>query len=444
MDNPRLTERTAVEQLPLYLHRSYALLRELDEQITGTFLPSSPPEHDSKVSDTSRHVTGRYNELLPTFQRYIRLRRSLASRQNSVAVKVQSPQPESEEIKPVGDATEDSKEALDTSEPVPGECTLKRAPPRFQYRRNTSWHHTRHLATSRLANGGGCARFSRKGRPSASRLRLSTCPIQLAPPPQSVDAPPFKIDRHIRLLDQSIREQEMSISFGLRQGTHPSLLPDLAAPSRWARATRATHSPIPGLSDDEDLTAPGISAGTEVTIGMATGNEANRGPTSSSKKGKKSKKRKTDRAVVEAEVAPGPSPPATQSVKIKVRPLSSTTQGDAAADPNEPKYCYCNRVSYGNVRLRFLCDSKYRFDLTSSQMVACDYPHCEREWVGVLVAQSLATLTTSPLTVSPRLRRFDGGAAITDVVLPRLRASCAEGRVYGLKTEREISRCEPP
>ena len=32
---PPLIEFAAVEQLPLYLHRSYALLRELDEQVTG-------------------------------------------------------------------------------------------------------------------------------------------------------------------------------------------------------------------------------------------------------------------------------------------------------------------------------------------------------------------------------------------------------------------------
>jgi hypothetical protein len=144
----------------------------------------------------------------------------------------------------------------------------------------------------------------------------------------------------------------MSISFGLRQGTHPSLLPDLAAPSRWARATRVTHSPIPGLSDDEDLSAAGINASSEVTIGMATGNDASRG-SASSKKSKKSKKRKSDRAIGEAEVASGSTAPAVRSVRLKVPPLGFTTQGDAAADPNEPKYCYCNRVSFGNVRLWF-------------------------------------------------------------------------------------------
>jgi hypothetical protein len=40
-------------------------------------------------------------------------------------------------------------------------------------------------------------------------------------------------------------------------------------------------------------------------------------------------------------------------LRLKVPPLSKTVQGDAAADPNEPKYCYCNRVSFGNVRFCF-------------------------------------------------------------------------------------------
>jgi len=144
----------------------------------------------------------------------------------------------------------------------------------------------------------------------------------------------------------------MSISFGLRQGTHPSLLPDLAAPSRWARPTRATLSPIPGLSDDDDVAAPKISASSEVTIGMATGNEATRGPLS--KKNKKSKKKKLDKTTSEPEVVPGIVTSSTRSLRLKVPPLNSTAaQADAAADPDEPKYCYCNRVSFGNVRPQY-------------------------------------------------------------------------------------------
>ena len=135
----------------------------------------------------------------------------------------------------------------------------------------------------------------------------------------------------------------MSISFGLRQGTHPSLLPDLAAPSRWARPTRTTHSPIPGLSDEEEVTVPKISANSQFTIGMATASDAPRGPPS--KKSKKGKKKRTDKTVLEPEVTPGAVASSSRSLRLKVPPLKTT-------DPDEPKYCYCNNISFGNVRLQ--------------------------------------------------------------------------------------------
>jgi hypothetical protein len=42
---------TAVEQLPLYLHRSYSLLRELDEQVTGKSAPWLVLNSDRAVID---------------------------------------------------------------------------------------------------------------------------------------------------------------------------------------------------------------------------------------------------------------------------------------------------------------------------------------------------------------------------------------------------------
>lgn len=296
----------AVEQLPLYLHRSYALLRELDEQ-----------------------VTGHYNQIHPTLQKYISLRRSLADQhqQEPNVIKEQDPLSESE-VKPTCDATEDFKPPSLKSPP---EETYTAAP-------DTTRELLRHLGWL----------MEEVVRGSQEKVGLAQAVYD-------------SVDRHIRLLDQSIREQEMSVSFGLRQGTHPSLLPDLAAPSRWARATRVTHSPIPGLSEDEDiLAAPAISAGSEVTIGMATTGSEGPRASSSSKKSKKSKKKKTDKAVSEAEATPVTATSSTRSLRLKVPPLNSV-QGDAAADPNEPKYCYCNRVSFGN-------------------MVACDHPQCKREW----------------------------------------------------------------
>jgi len=72
-------------------------------------------------------------------------------------------------------------------------------------------------------------------------------------------------------------------------------------------------------------------------------------------------------------------------------------------------------------------------------MVACDYPQCKREWVSApLATQSLTILTTSHFIVPSRLRRVDGATAISDMVLPGLRAPCAEGRDFGVKKERAM------
>ena len=264
--------------------------------------------------------------------------------------------PPEPEVKPTCDATEDSK----PPSPLKSSETHTGKNPRFSsmtYRADTkaaASGTTREL----LRHLGWLMEEVVRG--SQEKVGLAQAVYDSVRDKASVLARPLiampafsKVDRHIRLLDQSIREQEMSVSFGLRQGTHPSLLPDLAAPSRWARATRVTHSPIPGLSEDEDIpAAPAISAGSEVTIGMATatGSEPPRASSSSSKKSKKSKKRKTDKVVSEAEATPGIITSSTRSLRLKVPPLNSV-QGDAATDPNEPKYCYCNRVSFGNVRL---------------------------------------------------------------------------------------------
>lgn len=208
----------------------------------------------------------------------------------------------------------------------------------------------------------------------------------------------------------------MSISFGLRQGTHPSLLPDLAAPSRWARPTRVTHSPIPGLSDDEEVTAPKISVSSEVTIGMATGSDAPRGPPS--KKSKKGKKKKSEKAVSETEVAPATVTFTSRSLRLKVPPLKAT-------DPDEPKYCYCNNISFGDVRVHSSMHLAHS-DLTFSQMVACDYPHCKLEWVGKTLETFPHAVLTSTLTVPPRLRRVDRSTSISNMVLSGLRAACTQ------------------
>ncbi|KAI0262934.1 hypothetical protein BC834DRAFT_889751 [Gloeopeniophorella convolvens] len=289
----------AVEQLPLYLHRSYTLLRELDEQ-----------------------VTGRYNELLPSLQNYIELRRSLAGRNAS-------PLKEENEI--------DSPSSIRQGE----------ASPRRSKRRSESTKAPPASTTRQLLPQIGWL-MEEVVRGSEEKVGLGQAAFD-------------SVDRHIRLLDQAIREQEMSISVGLRQGTHPALLPDLAAPSRWARATRVTHSPIPGLSDDEEATAPAISADGDVTIGMATGSEVSRVSSTHRKGRKSSKKRKAESALSEAEVTSATTAPSTRGLRLRVPPLSAMLPVDAVNDPDEPRYCYCDRISFGS-------------------MIACDNDGCTREW----------------------------------------------------------------
>ncbi len=49
-------------------------------------------------------------------------------------------------------------------------------------------------------------------------------------------------------------------------------------------------------------------------------------------------------------------------------------------DPHEPRYCYCNEVSWGEVCSAVLM-SLHSLRYESMQMIACDSNDCEREWV---------------------------------------------------------------
>ncbi|KAJ7771879.1 hypothetical protein B0H16DRAFT_1515075 [Mycena metata] len=134
------------------------------------------------------------------------------------------------------------------------------------------------------------------------------------------------VERSIRLIDQAIQEQEHAISLGARPGTRlaPILLPELVMP-RWSKPARVTLSP-----DLDD----------------ALGGGENKAPAPSQQRRKKSKKgRKKDPVPNEAVVPPPrPKPPHIPN-----------------PDPNEPRYCYCDQVSFG-------------------EMIACDDPRCTREW----------------------------------------------------------------
>ena len=116
-----------------------------------------------------RSNLGHYNQIHPTLQKYIILRRSLAGHRDPNAVKEQSPPPEPED-KLVGDATEDSKPSLQSLETSTGELVSSREELLVPTQQSSPRQHARAFTTSRLVNGGGRARISRKGRTCASCL----------------------------------------------------------------------------------------------------------------------------------------------------------------------------------------------------------------------------------------------------------------------------------
>lgn len=127
----------------------------------------------------------------------------------------------------------------------------------------------------------------------------------------------------------------MSISLGIRPGTHPALLSEVVMPNR-TRAPRAERSGSPDFVDANEIAG-------DIAIGAADGDESN----------KKEKKEKISRKTEVEMLAEASLPVETRarkplkstSLKISLPPLA------AAVDPNEPRYCYCNQVSYGEVRL---------------------------------------------------------------------------------------------
>jgi len=122
--------------------------------------------------------------------------------------------------------------------------------------------------------------------------------------------PGLQVERHIRILDQSIKEQKASIAKG---ASHPAIhLPELVVPRWQGRPTRAA------LSDDDDDLLPDSAAPPAPAV-----------PETSRSKSKK--KGKSRAAAVEDPAQLTITLPATQA--------------------NEELYCYCDRPSFGEVRL---------------------------------------------------------------------------------------------
>jgi hypothetical protein len=167
----------------------------------------------------------------------------------------------------------------------------------------------------------------------------------------------WQADRHIRLLDQSIKEQEASIALGVRAGTHlaPILLPELIVPG--SRAARVAYSPPP-------VPAP-VEEGDGMTLGMVGGDEGGEEEVHPQRRGRAGKKGRgrlkgQDTIVVpEAEQTEGHNRSRNRNRNRgggTVRSLKLNGPGPEDQPvlpppaPDEERYCYCNQVSFGEVR----------------------------------------------------------------------------------------------
>lgn len=65
-----------------------------------------------------------------------------------------------------------------------------------------------------------------------------------------------------------------------------------------------------------------------------------------------------------------------KSLKIT---LPAALPSDVTVDPNESVYCYCQRISFGQVGESSLLSPPY----LTQQMIGCDNDNCELEWVGL-------------------------------------------------------------
>ncbi|OSD02760.1 hypothetical protein PYCCODRAFT_1410194, partial [Trametes coccinea BRFM310] len=352
-----------LEQLPLSLHRAFTLIHELDQQ----------------AQDNLTHIS-------PAVLKYVALRKAHAAAAQPKDV-------------PTADAGATSG--------VPGETlgqevnghTSPRMPngsaPNGILTRSTSTSgpHTRQTAPSTSNTLASALQNSSSTRELLVNIAQSSeevtraCAEKVYLAQHAYDL----VDRYIRGLDRAIKEQEASISLGLRPGTHPAsiILPEVVVPQSTRGRVVATPppAPIPALEIPEAIppgpapepaqeAAPEPVQESAAEEGTAPPEEAGHSsaPSKERKKGKKRKKTTSRRQTTEpATAASAPvsviaeAPPAEQAqapltLRIPAQNLPTPIVVDEMPpDPNEPRYCFCNQVSFGD-------------------MIACDNPTCAREW----------------------------------------------------------------
>ncbi|CDO69121.1 hypothetical protein BN946_scf185042.g23 [Trametes cinnabarina] len=369
-----------LEQLPLSLHRAFTLIHELDQQ----------------AQDNLAHIA-------PAVLKYISLRKELAA----------STQPKDAEVNGVGIASEAAGvEAEVINGPTSPRLFNGHTPNGISSGPASSngpialqnSHSTSNTLARAVQNSSSTRELLvRVAQSSEEVTRACAEKVYLAQHAYDL------VDRYIRGLDRAIKEQEASISLGLRPGTHTAsiILPEVIVPQSTRGRVVATPPPppipaleIPGAIVPEPVPKPpseAVEEAAEVSVadeGTVPPEEAAdpSAPSRTRKKGKKRKSTTSRRQTAEPSAAADapvsvaaealPVEPAQAPLTLRIPAQNIPTPivlDEMPPDPNEPRYCFCNQVSFGD-------------------MIACDNPTCAREWVGTQVVGITMNLLTSAVT----------------------------------------------
>jgi hypothetical protein len=169
-------------------------------------------------------------------------------------------------------------------------------------------------------------RTSREKVNIAQTVHDSVCVMHASIVSEEASHLDHQVDRHIRLLDQFIKEQEALLG---PEPNRPVMLSmsDLFVP-KWSRSTRVSMSPV--FDEEEHMVTDGQQAEAAVPS-----DRSNRRRSLKSRRHKEKEKEKEE-------------PPAPVPLRITLPP----PHHGMLDDPNEPTWCYCNRVSFGEVSTR--------------------------------------------------------------------------------------------
>ncbi|KAG8833330.1 hypothetical protein FRC17_010862 [Serendipita sp. 399] len=180
------------------------------------------------------------------------------------------------------------------------------------------------------------------------------------------------IDRHIRALDIAIADQENTILIGKRPGTQPSaaVRANDSAPTHVQSASFESSgllalAEVASAVHAAEKTLEAIKPTSEAPLVGATRREKRRSSPVRKEQVTANKAKDKPKEVKPEEAKPKPKLKQQQSKKERRSSKKSNvvvpTHAEEAIDPNEPTWCFCERVSFGD-------------------MIGCDGPNCKREW----------------------------------------------------------------